>query len=472
MSVSEPLSETLSKVPPRAGPRRRSVWSRIVLAIRVFQVRLRFFIVLLVAFVVVGKWDVLRNYWDRLTRGKTPETMHPASADTEYYCPMCPGVLSDWPSKCPVCNMNLVRRKRGEAVPLPDGVMARMQFSPYRLQLAGIRTSPVLYQPLTYEITALGVVESDPRRPRGPAAAELSVKTEVFEKDAPLLAEGQVVGATNDAFAGQEPFAGKVRALAAQLDAETHTLAVWLDLNDPQHRLRPLMSLTVHIKVPAPTFDALAGAAGEEWRNRVAVDLLTHSICNLACPDALAGVESLMTTAGRHGLLKAGRCLALPESAVIDTGARKVVYVETGPGMFDGVEVVLGPRCGDFYPVVRGLEAGQRVATTGAFLIDAETQLNRGVAATYFGAARSAAALGVSPAWPSAEAKALRALPAADQALALKQKICPVTNKLLGSMGTPTRVLIGDRIIFLCCEGCETALKKDPGKYLSKMHDH
>jgi hypothetical protein len=39
-------------------------------------------------------------------------------------------------------------------------------------------------------------------------------------------------------------------------------------------------------------------------------------------------------------------------------------------------------------------------------------------------------------------------------------------------MGTPTRLLIGDRVIFLCCAGCEAALKKNPSKYLSKMHEH
>ena len=51
---------------------------------------------------------------------------------------------------------------------------------------------------------------------------------------------------------------------------------------------------------------------------------------------------------------RAGEVLAVPESAVIDTGKRTVVYVERMPGMFDGVEVVLGPRCGGIYPVVRG----------------------------------------------------------------------------------------------------------------------
>ena len=45
------------------------------------------------------------------------------------------------------------------------------------------------------------------------------------------------------------------------------------------------------------------------------------------------------------------------------------------PGCSTASRWSLGPRCGDSYPVVRGLEAGQRVAVAGAFLLDAETRL-------------------------------------------------------------------------------------------------
>ena len=71
-----------------------------------------------------------------------------------------------------------------------------------------------------------------------------------------------------------------------------------------------------------------------------------------------------------------GVVLTVPESAVIDTGTRKVVYVETEPGVFEGREVVLGPRSGDRYPVLEGLAPGDRVAAAGSFLIDAESRLN------------------------------------------------------------------------------------------------
>src|SRR5271156_1886124 len=72
--------------------------------------------------------------------------------------------------------------------------------------------------------------------------------------------------------------------------------------------------------------------------------------------------------------------LSIPESAVIDTGTRKVVYVETEPGVYEGREVVLGPRSGDRFGVLDGLAPGERVAAAGAFLIDAESRLNPGAA--------------------------------------------------------------------------------------------
>jgi len=143
----------------------------------------------------------------------------------------------------------------------------------------------------------------------------------------------------------------------------------------------------------------------------------------------------------------AGAVLTVPESAVVDTGDRTVVFVERMAGLFDGVEVVLGPRCGDFYPVVRGVEPGQRVVTAGAFLLDAETRLNPGLAARYFGSGRGPR-------------------PAADSTPAGAQGVCPVTGKRLGSMGPPVRVSVAGKAVWICCDGCEEALRKAPEEYL------
>jgi len=66
-------------------------------------------------------------------------------------------------------------------------------------------------------------------------------------------------------------------------------------------------------------------------------------------------------------------------------------------------------------------------------------------------------------------AKAMAALSAEDRAAAEKQKVCPVSGEPLGSMGLPYKVHMKGRDVFLCCPGCEEALRKDPDTYLAKI---
>ncbi len=50
-----------------------------------------------------------------------------------------------------------------------------------------------------------------------------------------------------------------------------------------------------------------------------------------------------------------------------------------------------------------------------------------------------------------------------------RQKVCPVTGQPLGSMGQPVRVTVKGQTVFLCCRGCEQAIRKNPDKYLAKL---
>ncbi|MFM7843097.1 MAG: hypothetical protein ACKPEY_02545, partial [Planctomycetota bacterium] len=195
-----------------------------------------------------------------------------------------------------------------------------------------------------------------------------------------------------------------------------------------------------------------------------------------------------------------GHVLAVPESAVIDTGRQTLAYVEAeaGSGMFEGVLVRVGRRTGGLYPVIEGLHAGERVVTRGAFLIDAETRLNPSLATTYFGATASSssssssdssstntAAVGSpsttirAPATNDrtrakkpaelAEVRKLLAkfdMPAADRELAEEQRTCPITGMALGSMGKPPKKNVAGQAIFICCEGCAAALKRTDLKRL------
>jgi Cu(I)/Ag(I) efflux system membrane fusion protein len=68
------------------------------------------------------------------------------------------------------------------------------------------------------------------------------------------------------------------------------------------------------------------------------------------------------------------RGLAVPESAVIRTGARSIVFVVHGTHA-EPREVKLAGRIGDYYRVDSGITAGERVATGAQFLLDSESRL-------------------------------------------------------------------------------------------------
>ena len=57
---------------------------------------------------------------------------------------------------------------------------------------------------------------------------------------------------------------------------------------------------------------------------------------------------------------------------------------------------------------------------------------------------------------------------AADQKAINAQKVCKVSGKGLGSMGSPIKASRGDRAIFLCCASCEKQVLADPDKYFGK----
>src|SRR5262249_491026 len=92
-----------------------------------------------------------------------------AASDVEYFCPMHPTVIRDNPNeKCPICFMPLSKRKKGagQAEPLPPGTVSRVQLTPYRVVLAGVRTWPLEFVSLSKEITAVGYVEFNERGQR------------------------------------------------------------------------------------------------------------------------------------------------------------------------------------------------------------------------------------------------------------------------------------------------------------------
>jgi Cu(I)/Ag(I) efflux system membrane fusion protein len=299
------------------------------------------------------------------------------------------------------------------------------------------------------------------------------LEAQVFEDELAFLHKGLEARATTTAYPDRL-FRGRIAFVHPHLDAATRTLRVRFDMDNADHALRPGMNATVQLAVPTARLEVFGRTALEDWRDETA--LADLGLGALAGPAPAVGLQPLLNAAIGQALLKRRLVLAIPESAVIDTGRRQFVYREAWPGVYDCLQVWLGPRSGDYFPVVRGLEAGDRVVTTGSFLVDAETRLSGGMAAAWLGTSSGPGAGRPSAGRSSLEEDEaavvlanLAKLSSADRKLAEAQMDCPVLGTRLGTMGLPVKVILKGQPVFLCCKGCERRARADPDKTLAEV---
>jgi hypothetical protein len=79
--------------------------------------------------------------------------------------------------------------------------------------------------------------------------------------------------------------------------------------------------------------------------------------------------------------INAGRKLAVPDEAVLDSGLRKVVFLDKGDGRFEPAEVKIGNKFDGYYEVLGGLSPGERILASAGFLLDSESRLKEAMGA-------------------------------------------------------------------------------------------
>ncbi|MFC1538045.1 efflux RND transporter periplasmic adaptor subunit [Candidatus Latescibacterota bacterium] len=209
------------------------------------------------------------------------------------------------------------------------------------------------------------------------AIADLSkvwVMLDVYESDLEWIRYGQEVEFYTEAFPG-EVFKGRIAFIDPILNEKTRTVKVRVNLNNADRKLKPGMfvkavvysSVALGGKVMDPS---LAGKYICPMHPEIVKDNLgTCDICEMP----LVKAESL----GYANPTIDKPPLVIPASAPLITGKRAVVYVSVPEreGVFEGREIVLGPRTGDYYLVEEGLSEGEMVVVNGNFKIDSAIQI-------------------------------------------------------------------------------------------------
>lgn len=147
---------------------------------------------------------------------------------------------------------------------------------------------------------------------------------------------------------------------------------VWIEasLHDPEtSRIRPGMQARVNLPGQARQFTATVShtlprfdATSRSFRVRLEMD----NPGLVFRPEMFVDVEFLVPLP---------ESVSVPASAVIDTGKRKTVYAVVGEGLFAPRKVLTGWRTSDRVEIVQGLQAGEKIAISGTFLLDSESRM-------------------------------------------------------------------------------------------------
>ena len=203
------------------------------------------------------------------------------------------------------------------------------------------------------------------------------VKLDAYESDLQWLRYGQQAEFTTVSHPG-ETFGGVISFIDPVLDERTRTVKVRVNVENSAGKLKPGMFVkaVVRSKVAAGGRIMHADLAGK-WICPMHPDVVKTEagVCDI-CEMPLVTTESLGYVGDDPDL--AEKPLVIPAAAALRTGTRAIVYVrmpDTEKPTFEGREIVLGPRAGDYYLVRSGLEEGELVVTRGNFKIDSSLQL-------------------------------------------------------------------------------------------------
>ncbi|MDX1679974.1 MAG: efflux RND transporter periplasmic adaptor subunit [Akkermansiaceae bacterium] len=206
--------------------------------------------------------------------------------------------------------------------------------------------------------------------------SEVWLNLEAYEKDLQWLRYGQEVEFTVDALPGST-FTGTIAFIDPEIDPVRRIARVRVNVSNPDLALKPGMFAEAMVRSTTATDGRVLDPSLEgKWISPMHPEIVKDGpgACDI-CGMDLVPAEQFGVFADKKD---SSDPLLIPASAVLRTGERAVVYVRTGTDAgisFEGREIVLGPKVGEQFIVVRGLEEGELVVSRGAFKLDSELQI-------------------------------------------------------------------------------------------------
>lgn len=197
---------------------------------------------------------------------------------------------------------------------------------------------------------------------------------EVYESELSWPRFGQAVDVMLEGMPAR-PYTGSVAFVEPVLNEATRTVRVRVILRNDHGAFKPGMYAQASLQIPIASD---GGPAPTGLEGRFACRMHPYIVADEPGDCTVCGMplEQVPGERSDSPSAVAAPVLSVPAEAVLTTGRRRLVYVEQQPGEYRLVEPKLGPRAGDFYPLLGGLVAGDRVVLRGNFLLDSQFQIS------------------------------------------------------------------------------------------------
>ncbi len=322
-----------------------------------------------------------------------------------WYCPMHPWILYDHPGRCPICDMDLVKKvnapqQQGPAIEGYTNISVATQ----RQQLIGLRTQVVRVKPAVKLIRTFGTISSD---------AELYKTQNEFidayvdyvnvHRDYKRISDRR---ATWDVHRDLQTRLLEARDKLLKLGLSEEQIAKLQNVSWDQVWKQPKLLLFNDSRsywVIAQIFEQDYSFVSEGQDVEVSIPALREKIKGIIrsvggfidpttrSVSALVELDSRFrgNDRGQHLAanmladitipVKLGNALLVPREAVMDTGLRKIVFVCKTRNLFEPREIQTGLETDDGFEVKSGLNKGERIVVSGNFLLDSESRVQAGL---------------------------------------------------------------------------------------------
>ncbi|HZL08456.1 MAG TPA: efflux RND transporter periplasmic adaptor subunit [Prolixibacteraceae bacterium] len=359
-------------------------------------------------------------------------------ADEIWTCAMHPQIRMDKPGKCPICGMELIPVQSATAELDPDAV----QMTQEAIKLAEVQTTVIGQQNAQKEVSLYGKVQADERRVKTQAAhVPGRIEELLISFTGESVRKGQVIAriySPSMITAQEELLQAKqlVPAQPALIEAAREKLRQWkltseqIEALEQSGKPQTVFNVTSNVSGIVLTkrvnqgdyvqqgtalfevadlsnvwvlFDAyesdlpwikkgssvsftLQSVPGRKFSGKISfIDPVINPATRVASvrveasnPGGVLKPEMFVNGVVTSALPKYNDGIVIPQSAVLWTGPRSVVYIKV-PGAkepeFRMREIELGPALSNSYVVTSGLTIGEEIVTNGTFAVDASAQL-------------------------------------------------------------------------------------------------